>query len=406
MPATLERTEQAGRGRATARAIAILVVGLIVFATLEVLVRVAVLPEWRDLARTPFEHHAIYRTFQKPNLAIRRYNPKNYDVVNRTNSLGFRDREAGFESDLSGLWVSGMSNSFAGGVNDQEVYAHRLQAEYGYANALLASEGHTLADQIAVMRHLASQGRRPRAVILELTLYNALGRYDGIAELLSRPLSPARAPAAGGASETGRARFLRQLHDAFGQIAEVDFIGIKARLVNNSATYVYAKVLINEAPVLRDLALRLGLRADAALAVPMPVTMLEPSGSADDDMIASTAQAVGALERWVSERLGVPFGVVLIPSPQQRNAAWLERYARSQGRRPEDLDPGRPYRLLRDQLRRRGVNVLDLIGTLGEADPPLNFPDDGHLTARGHELLASAIAHWLARDLDLRPDGR
>lgn len=385
--------------------ISIVAAGLFIFAVAELSVRVLLFPQWRDVSQTPFEFHPIYRTFQRANLDIRRFNPQNYDVRNTTNSRGFRDREAGFDQDLQNLWISGMSNSYAGFVEDDETYAAHLQTRYRYSNALLASEGHVLDDQIAVMRHMAAQNYKPKAVILELTLNNSLRLYTDIDALLSKPLVR---PNVTNASHqlNGAVQFTQKVYESLAQVRDMDFVGVKARLIDNSALYVYSKVQLNNIPLLRDLMLRLGLRSDAALAMPVPISMFSKDGAstAGDDVILSTAHAVSSLDQWITRELGAKFGVVLIPSPQQRNRAWLKRYAQSQGVAPESIDPSRPYNLLATQLRDRGIHVLTPTDVLDDVDPPLNFPDDGHLNARGHALLAGAIAAWLKSDLSLMPD--
>ena len=147
---------------------------VVVIALVEVLFRTVVFPEWKALSFVQFVKHPVYGTFQKSNLRVRRYNPFNYDVVNTTNSLGFRDREEGFTEDLAGVWLAGASNSYGGFVEDDETLAARLQA-LGYKVANLSSEGHSWGQQARVIRHLASQGYHPQAVIVEMTLNDFTG---------------------------------------------------------------------------------------------------------------------------------------------------------------------------------------------------------------------------------------
>ena len=151
---------------------------LVVFAFFELAFRSFIFPDWRVISRVRFEQHPIFNTFQKPNLSVRRYNPPNYDVINSTNSMGFRDRQKGFQTDLNRIWIAGMSNSYGGFVNDSEVYAHRLEETHQYRNALLASEGHVLSNQVSVMRYLHRQGYKPQLILLELTLNNVLRDYE------------------------------------------------------------------------------------------------------------------------------------------------------------------------------------------------------------------------------------
>ena len=215
---------------------------LILFALLEIAFSRFVFPDWRIVSRVPFRTHPIYNTFQKPNLEIRRYNPPNYDVINRTNSLGFRDREKGFTKDLNSIWISGLSNSYAGFVADEKGYSRVLQDRYGHKNALLASEGHVLPNQVAVMRHLHSQGYKPETVILELTLNNVLRSYaDGMAAL-EKPLFVPKMIAATKTSERALDGLTRRAWTVWTRLLSIDFIGAKLRLINNSAIYAWANV--------------------------------------------------------------------------------------------------------------------------------------------------------------------
>ena len=65
----------------------IIAILVFVFALAEITFRILIFPDWRSVGQATFLFHPIYGTFQKPNLDVRRYNPPNYDVRNRTNSL-------------------------------------------------------------------------------------------------------------------------------------------------------------------------------------------------------------------------------------------------------------------------------------------------------------------------------
>ena len=369
---------------------------LVGISLLEVIFRMFVFPDWRIVSRVHFETHPIYTTFQKPNLEIRRYNPPNYDVFNRTNSRGFRDREVGFELDLKNLWISGMSNSYGGFVEDEETYAHLLQTKYGYRNALIASEGHVLPNQVAVMRHLHHQGFRPSMVILELTLNNVLRDYsDGVEELkkkffVSNSVSLETRP------ERALDNLARRLKALWQRLFSINFIGVKLRLINNSAIYSWAKVGVNEIPFLRKYTLETGLRADPALSDNVPLSLLSTASSQSrDELVQELANYTALIAEWTEKTTGGDFGVLLIPSKHHINEAWFERYLAAKKYNSNDLDAAAPYKALAAALNDRGVPVLDIAKVFTDSGLFLTFPDDGHINATGHKIIAQELAFWL-----------
>lgn len=369
---------------------------LVTLALLELAFRLFVFPDWRIISRVRFEQHPIYNTFQKPNLTIRRYNPPNYDVVNSTNSMGFRDQENGFENDLESIWVSGMSNSYGGFVNDDEVFARRLEITHRYRNALLASEGHVLPNQVAVMRHLHKQGYRPQLVLLELSLNNVLRSYANGVAALKEPFFVPETSDSGTASERAVDGLRRRINILWTRLISVDFIGVKLRLINNSAVYAWLKVGINANPVLRTLTRRLGLRADPALSDSVPVSMLSkgPSGQRIR-LVRELADYTAMIAAWSQSVLGAEFGVILIPSKHQMNPAWFDRYLAFLGRDRVKFDASVTFMSLKSALEQRNISVLDLSGPLVRAGHFYNFPDDGHVNADGHAVIARELALWL-----------
>jgi hypothetical protein len=377
---------------------------LVALAAIELCFRLIVFPDWRIVSKVPFKTHPIYGTFQKPNLNIRRYNPPNYDVVNRTNSLGFRDREKGFEADLSNIWIAGLSNSYGGFVEDTEVFSRVLEDRYGYRNALLASEGHTIANQVSVMRHLHSQRYKPVIVVLELTLDNALRSYKDSIAILKSPIHIPKSADSAQASERASASLVRRARKIYGDLRHLDFISIKSRLINNSAVYAWLKVGVNAIPAFRAYTLKLGIRADVAVAGSTPIEILKTDGTtAHDYLITELSDYTALIGAWVRANLDADFAVVLIPSSRHLNLDWFARYVRAEGVSGRQMDPARPYRLLKKALEDRGVPVLGMAEPLQNANQFLNFPDDGHLNAVGHALVAKHLAKWLAARFDMKP---
>ena len=374
-----------------------LIVGI---ALIEILFRSVIFPEWKAVSFSSFEKHPIYGTFQKPNLRARRYNPPNYDVINTTNSLGFRDREEGFAEDLAGVWLAGASNSYGGFVEDNETLAARLQF-LGYKAANLSSEGHTWSKQARVIRHLAAEGYRPRAVIVEMTLNNVLGDYRQAIKDLSLPVfgKPKNKTISPDASDMFVAK-IKSLR----RVTEVGRISLKARLIKNSAFYCWLKIGINSIPALRRLTLEWGLRADVALADSAPPDLMEDiPGNPNEARIGSTADFAAALQSWVATNLKVPFAIALIPSHHHLNPQRFKRYAEYLGKKPETLDPTRTHRKLLSALKARGVEVMDMEPVLSASDKFLSFPDDGHINAVAHDLIANEMAVQIRKRLGLEP---
>ena len=347
-----------------------------------------------------YEFHPIYGTFQKPNLTVRRYNPPNYDVTNRTNSLGFRDREDGFEEDLAGIWLAGASNSYGGFVRDDEIFSAKVQA-LGYKAANLSSEGHQLHKQVRVIRHLVQQGYRPRAVIIELTHNNNIGDYRQNIEEFSRPLNVNYIKV--GDSKSAREKLMEKM-EGLSVVADISPVSIKSRLIKNSAFYSWLKVGINSIPLLHELTLKWGLRADVALADSLPVGLLRDTPkSPKDDLIDSTADFIAATRDWVAANLDVPFGVILIPSQHHLDRNRFERYMRHMGLFSDNYDPTRPYRRSLQALRAHKIDVLDMAPAMTSKNVPLSFPDDGHTNATGHAIIAKELAKFLKSSLGLDP---
>lgn len=399
-PTNNSSSEAVLRPRKPGRGIKVLLIAVLCGAVIELLFRTVIFPEWKSVSQARFEKHAVYGTFQSANLSVRRFNPPNYDVINTTNSLGFRDREEGFAEDLAGVWLAGASNSYGGFVADDKIFPARLQA-LGYKVANLASEGHSLAQQMLVVRHLVAQGYRPQAVVFEMTLNNVLRSYQKDIETIAAPL-----PSAGTKSVTEKSAAV-VLGDSFARLrSEMTFksVALKSKLINNSAFYCWLKVGINSIDLLRDLTLQWGLRADVALSDSVPPDLLRDIADNPHELqIRSTADFMAAASAWVSANMGVPFGIVVIPGHHQLNPERFETYMRHLGLPAKEYDPSRPYRKLVQALKNHNLNVLEMAPAMEAADTFFGFPDDGHTNAAGHALIASELAKWLKSTFGLDP---
>lgn len=370
--------------------------GLLILCLLELAARTVLFPQYTAMLPDMYAPHPVLGHYNKPNLEVRRYNPMNYDVINRTNALGLRGLEKDREKELAGIWIAGASNTFGGYVEDGETYAAQL-SRHGYSAANLASEGHGVANQTMVIRMLADKGYRPRAVLLTLTMYQVITDYRFAADVFTRPLGAALASETKAAPRP-RDNLRRGAEELAGLVPDT-LQSVRARLLKSSALYGWLKVGIMGIPALRGWTLDAGLRSDVDFAQNFNLDLMRPL-TADNPAaahIGSTADFIAQLRDMVEREIGVPFGVVVIPSMQQRNPKSFARYVAHHGLAGQDLDPMRAPDALRRALEARGVAVLDTLPALRAAGAEtMNFPDDGHLTARGHARVADAVSSWLA----------
>lgn len=369
--------------------------GLFLLGCAELIFRTVIFPEYKAMMPDRFVQRPGFVYGNKPGAEIRRYNPMNYDVMVHTNSMGFRGLEENLKEELAGYWVAGGSNTFGAYVEDADVFAARLKA-YGYPSANVAVDGHEVADQVLILRDLIERGYKPRGVLLSLTALSSLRDYSGRMEVLTQELGVADSAAK---EESNRPRDnLRESSLALWYQIPRSFQSVRGRLIKSSALYGWLKVGIMGIPALRDWTLSTGLRADLDLAHSGSLDILRPLDSNNPDWprITSTADLIAMLGDLVRDKLGVPFGVILLPTHHQIYPDKFRRYVDHNGLQNEDLDPRRSLLAIERELVRRGVPVLNTLPALKkEATARLTFPDDGHLIPQGHAIVAGAVARWL-----------
>jgi hypothetical protein len=363
--------------------------GVLAIGGLELAFRAFVFPDYQSLARTMYVPHAVFGSYTKANLDVRRFNPGNYDVRNHTNARGMRGRDEDLERELAGIWVGGDSNTFGGFVADDEVYVHRLRHR-GYWAANLASEGTFLTAQMQVIRSLAAEGKRPRAVLVGLSLFQSLKPYEECQAKLAAPL-PAVAAVASPVTEAPAKGLLHAVR-RFGEEIPTNGMRVRSRLIASSATYGWIKTDLLASPNLRDILIRWGLREDVDMVMSGPLDLFQDNAKGAA-AIAGTARCVAAVAQWVRSELHVPFGVVLLPNHHLIQPARFERWQQAHGL--SGLDPVKPVAALAAALEEAGVPVVDPLPALRAAGRAMTFLDDGHLTADAHAIVSDQVARFL-----------
>lgn len=261
-------------------------------------------------------------------------NTGDYDVAVRLNRHGLRDDKDIAEAASDDLVFVGDSFTWGWGVEVAERFSDRVQALTGRRAFNLATPT-DIAGYAALLDHAQSLGARIGEVVVAVCLENDLGLYDSV-DIPSHDLA----------------------------------IDWKGWLTERSAAYLLLATMIHRTPALKRLAVSAGII----------VSNFDGMGlnTYDARVIEASADQLQAL----SKRF--PTLVVLIPS----RALWIG------GNRAEE---DRVHKALVAALARRGIAVLDPRPLMEAGGTPLayHFDNDGHWNARGHALVAEAIAKCL-----------
>jgi hypothetical protein len=304
-----------------------------------------------------------------------------FTVRERTNSLGLRDRELGPKPD-GGLRILALGDSygFGHGVELEETYAKRLEERLRGSldrPVEVINAGVPAWSLLQELRFLEHEGLRlePDVVLLGFYVGNDLvDSYDlfdseGAPKLLveeGRLVS--RKASEGGRGIRGATAPLRHW------------------LAPRSQLYT---LLRNRGS---ELLMRLGMRH-----VEVPCAFFRRSWTPKMEAQWSLTRKLFEQLLDLTDRRGLPLVVLLIPTMYQVHDAQWQEYLEIFEVDGSAFDLEQPQRLLGGLCAEEGIDCLDLLPRLREADArePLYFRVDSHLNAAGHALVAEALAEHL-----------
>lgn len=394
----------------TSRIIRFLLVVVFIVSLAEMITRVIIFSDWRALSPQILKPHPIFLRFSAPDLSIRQYDPPNFDVRIETNSFGFRDRREGFDEDLAGVWLCGGSNVFGTGVENEETMAAQIE-QHGYRVANLAAEGSQMEIEARVIRYLAAQGYKPKAVICVITTPGGIYDFADRIKQFDVPLPSAESAAMPMEKLQGAADLFAFTVNSVIPITEpgtaFSVLALKARMVKSSAVYGAAKYGVGEFPVFYRWLMSRGYIADADLHISghtdLYALQLEAMSTR---RIANMGRFVKRLKNYVDSELQVPFGIVLVPTQHQIYPEKFDYYLDHFGLDPDAYDLALPNKRMIAVLEAAGIPTLDLRPRLlARNAEKLTFINNGHLNPRGQEVAAGEVAAWLASRLGIRSEG-
>jgi lysophospholipase L1-like esterase len=311
-----------------------------------------------------------------------------FRVTVRTNALGLRGAPAR-EAKQPGVFrvlVLGDSFAFGFGVEDGETFAAALARElapppgFERVEVLNAGVAGWSADQYLLFLETRGFALRPDLVLLAATENDPGDLAWNRLELDARRLPLRAQPTRRMIDQSGRMRYLEG-----GPLAlpSLRFPG-QAWLADHSALYHWLRFRLAKlwiARALRDEERR--LRAEAGAPPEGPIESLSPDAiqrglwSGPAFQIRYHRHLMAAIRAACAER-----GVAL--------ATLLVNFRAGQAT-PESAEA------LGADCRSDPACVSSAALLAGHGEPELFFPQDGHWTPRGHALVASGLARWLAQ---------
>ena len=327
----------------------------------EVLLRFA-MPDWRDFHSGRFMRkivvagHGVVSTGRPGFDGIFAQNNGDFRVRITVNAFGLRNGEP-VEAADGRIWIVGDSMAFGWGVEAGERYSSVIESILGAPTYNVASPGTDVCGYQALVARMPDK-LKPSAVIVGLILENDIAAYDC------------------------RATARRQEAESEGGIDEGirldSWLHVKGAMIRYSALYNFITVALKRIDIVRQALTAIGIIREGH------AYRRVIGDDALDGAIGRTADELAALRAMIPK--DTPFAVFIAPV------------------RFEIKDGDAFYRNLRlkmgEALGARGLAVIDPFEWFVAAGfGPTHFAHDGHWTALGHGVAATAIAEWLANAL-------
>ncbi|MDA0205665.1 MAG: GDSL-type esterase/lipase family protein [Acidobacteria bacterium] len=309
---------------------------------------------------------------------VRRHVTRQWDVVVRTNSEGWRDQERG----TSGATVLGLGDSFAFGcgVQAQESFYSLVEQSLGDSLINAGVPGTATVDQERLLEALIPR-YRPRFVVLAFFVGNdftetgfggaeRLEVVDGLLEL--KPIEGQDARTSWPRRLAGRSHLLQLLR------------AVQFRMEGSAQSGSHPRTW------------------DAWMREFAQVHLRQPSYRAEEAIRATLASLDRIADR--CSRDGIGLAVMAIPRSFQIDGDEREEMRAALGLTLEDLDMDRPQRVLHEWAARRDVVLVDLLDDFKArhaAGARLYYSPDANLTTQGHQAAAAALAAELAKNANL-----
>jgi lysophospholipase L1-like esterase len=304
-----------------------------------------------------------------------------FEVRERTNSLGLRDRELGPKPE-GGLRILALGDSYAfgHGVELEETYAKRLEERLRGAlgrSVEVINAGVPAWSLLQELRFLEHQGLglQPDMVLVGFYVGNDLVDSYNLFDAEGRPTLGVE----GGQLVSRKAREV-----------ETGLRGASRPLRRWLAPRSHLYTLLRNRG--SELLMRLGLRH-----VETPCAFFRRGWTPKMDAQWSLTRKLLRELRDLSDRRGLALVILLIPTHHQVHEAQWQEYLKVFELDASAFDLERPQRLLTGFCAQARIDCVDVLPRLREADArePLYFRVDSHLNAAGHAMVADALAEHL-----------
>lgn len=304
-----------------------------------------------------------------------------FDVVDKTNRFGLRDREIGEKNPGSyRILALGDSYGYGHGVALEETYAKRLETALNASMdrpVEVINAGVPSYSLLQEIRYLKKYGMalKPDAVLVGFYIGNDFVDSYELYDAAGNPTL-----------EVHDGRLVsRKAHDGNQGIRELAR-PVRVQLATHSHLYTFLRNRFSEVLFL------LGMRH-----IPPPPEFCETEMSPQmERQWAFTQDLFRELAAFTRDQ-GIDLAVLFIPTIYQVDQQQWNEYIKWYEIDASRYDLSQPQRLLADFCAREGIPYIDVLDPMRRynAQQPLYFRIDGHMNAEGHRVAAQALyAHF------------